>query len=118
MLFVGVYKRLQIVILQFYKLQLELVIVFTNVSAYSLSSVMSQENPLYKADRCHCFCCDLTKDQLTEHIPTGCVDYVSIIFVLSAIHPNKMPAALNNVYSVSVVVPSELILFSTLKCGM
>ena len=35
--------------------------------------------------------CNLTQSVLTDHIPAGSVDFCSLIFVLSAIDPSKMP---------------------------
>uniref|UniRef100_A0A8C6ZHR3 tRNA N(3)-cytidine methyltransferase n=1 Tax=Nothoprocta perdicaria TaxID=30464 RepID=A0A8C6ZHR3_NOTPE len=49
-----------------------------------------KKNSLYSPERCKVFQCDLTKDDLTENIPAGSVDVVTLIFVLSAIHPDKM----------------------------
>lgn len=46
------------------------------------------------------FQCDLTKDDLLENIPPDSVDVVTLIFVLSAIHPDKMHLVLRNIYKV------------------
>ncbi|KAF3447555.1 hypothetical protein FNV43_RR12741 [Rhamnella rubrinervis] len=43
------------------------------------------------------FVCDLTVDDLTDHIPPSSVDIVTMIFVLSAVAPEKMPLVLQNV---------------------
>jgi methyltransferase-like protein 6 len=51
------------------------------------------------SDRCKAFVCDLTQDDLTQNIPTP-VQLVSAIFVLSAIPPEKMISALQNVWRV------------------
>ena len=61
---------------------------------------MPQGNELYTEDRCKAFQCDLTKTDLTENVPTDCVDFCSLIFVLSAILPEKMVLALQNVRKV------------------
>lgn len=59
-----------------------------------------QENPRYNPERCLAFCCDLTKDDLKTTIVPESLDLVSVIFVLSAIHPDKMLSVLQNIYSV------------------
>lgn len=56
-----------------------------------------QQNPLYCPERCCAFQCDLTKDDMRENVPEGSVDVVTLIFVLSAIHPDKMKLALQNI---------------------
>ncbi len=56
-----------------------------------------QKNPLYCPERCCAFHCDLTKDDLRENVPEGSVDVVTLIFVLSAVHPDKMKLALQNI---------------------
>ncbi|KAJ1660045.1 hypothetical protein IWQ61_000976 [Dispira simplex] len=66
-------------------------------------------HPGYSSGRCHAFVCDLTKDPLTEEIPAGTVDLVSMIFVLSAIPPEKMAEAVRNVYR--VLKPNGKVLF-------
>ncbi|XP_055964199.1 tRNA N(3)-methylcytidine methyltransferase METTL6-like [Sorex fumeus] len=59
-----------------------------------------KQNPLYSTERCRAFHCDLTKDDLPEHVPPDSVDVVTLIFVLSAVHPEKMPRVLQNIYKV------------------
>ncbi|XP_071102166.1 tRNA N(3)-cytidine methyltransferase METTL6-like [Haliotis cracherodii] len=68
-----------------------------------------KSNPLYDAARCNAFQCDLTVDDLLDNVPPDTVDAVSMIFVLSAIHPDKMLAALHNVFK--VIRPGGCILF-------
>lgn len=46
------------------------------------------------------FQCDLTKDDLLDNIPADSVDVVTLIFVLSAVHPDKMHLVLRNIYKV------------------
>ncbi|XP_077846132.1 tRNA N(3)-cytidine methyltransferase METTL6 isoform X9 [Macaca mulatta] len=57
-----------------------------------------KQNPLYDTERCKVFQCDLTKDDLLDHVPPGSVDVVMLIFVLSAVHPEKMHLVLENIY--------------------
>ncbi|KAJ1921635.1 hypothetical protein IWQ60_006701 [Tieghemiomyces parasiticus] len=65
-------------------------------------------NPLYTTDRCRAFVCDLTQDDLPGLVcqadleagsATATVDIISMIFVLSAVPPEKMAAALRNIYN-------------------
>ncbi|KAK6941994.1 Methyltransferase type 12 [Dillenia turbinata] len=46
------------------------------------------------------FVCDLTADDLTKHISPSSVDIVTMIFVLSAVSPEKMPIVMQNVRKV------------------
>ncbi|OXB65924.1 hypothetical protein ASZ78_002672, partial [Callipepla squamata] len=68
-----------------------------------------KKNALYDTERCKVFQCDLTKDDLLENIPADSVDVVTLIFVLSAIHPDKMHLVLKNIYK--VLKPGKCVLF-------
>uniref|UniRef100_A0A3Q1AZ99 Methyltransferase-like protein n=1 Tax=Amphiprion ocellaris TaxID=80972 RepID=A0A3Q1AZ99_AMPOC len=68
-----------------------------------------EQNPLYCPERCCAFQCDLTKDDLMENVPEGSVDVVTLIFVLSAVHPDKMKLVLENINK--VLKPGGIILF-------
>ncbi|CAH7237139.1 Mettl6 [Phodopus roborovskii] len=68
-----------------------------------------KQNPSYNRERCKVFQCDLTKDDLLDHIPPESVDVVMLIFVLSAVHPEKMHLVLLNVYK--VLKPGRSVLF-------
>jgi len=68
-----------------------------------------RSNPLYDAQRFHAFQCDLTADDITANIPEQTVDLVLMIFVLSAISPEKMAVALRNVCR--AMKPGGLLLF-------
>ncbi|XP_047624526.1 tRNA N(3)-methylcytidine methyltransferase METTL6 isoform X3 [Phacochoerus africanus] len=68
-----------------------------------------EQNPLYDTERCKAFQCDLTKDDLLEHVPPESVDVVTLIFVLSAVHPDKMHLVLQNIYK--VLKPGKSVLF-------
>uniref|UniRef100_A0A8C7ZJJ2 tRNA N(3)-cytidine methyltransferase n=1 Tax=Oryzias sinensis TaxID=183150 RepID=A0A8C7ZJJ2_9TELE len=68
-----------------------------------------KQNPLYCSERCCAFQCDLTKDDLTGNVPEGSVDVVTLIFVLSAVHPEKMKLALKNINK--VLKPGGIVLF-------
>uniref|UniRef100_A0A0B7B4E4 tRNA N(3)-methylcytidine methyltransferase n=1 Tax=Arion vulgaris TaxID=1028688 RepID=A0A0B7B4E4_9EUPU len=56
-----------------------------------------KSHPSYDADRCTAFHCDITKDLLTDSVPEASVDIATLIFVLSAIHPDKMVQAVRNI---------------------
>ncbi|XP_042327063.1 tRNA N(3)-methylcytidine methyltransferase METTL6 [Sceloporus undulatus] len=68
-----------------------------------------KQNPLYDTQRCKVFQCDLTKDDLLENVPPDSVDIVTLIFVLSTIHPEKMHLVLRNIYK--VLKPGKCVLF-------
>uniref|UniRef100_A0A4W5NQK3 tRNA N(3)-cytidine methyltransferase n=1 Tax=Hucho hucho TaxID=62062 RepID=A0A4W5NQK3_9TELE len=68
-----------------------------------------KQHSLYCTERCSAFQCDLTKDDLRCNVPVGSVDVATLIFVLSAIHPDKMQQALDNIYR--VLKPGGVILF-------
>lgn len=68
-----------------------------------------KENSLYDPECCCAFHCDITETDLTSHITESCVDVATMIFVLSAIHPDKMVAALQNVHK--VLKPGGCLLF-------
>ncbi|KAF6734070.1 Methyltransferase-like protein 6 [Oryzias melastigma] len=68
-----------------------------------------KQNPLYCPERCCAFQCDLTKEDLSDNVPEGSVDVVTLIFVLSAVHPEKMKMALENINK--VLKPGGIVLF-------
>lgn len=68
-----------------------------------------KQNPLYSSERCCAFQCDLTKDDLREHMAEDSVDVITLIFVLSAIHPDKMRQAVDNISR--VLKPGGVVLF-------
>ncbi|XP_030013743.1 tRNA N(3)-cytidine methyltransferase METTL6 isoform X1 [Sphaeramia orbicularis] len=76
-----------------------------------------KQNPLYSSERCCAFQCDLTKDDLKDHVSEDSVDVITLIFVLSAIHPDKMKQALHNISTVrlhpneQVLKPGGIVLF-------
>ncbi|XP_010883596.2 tRNA N(3)-methylcytidine methyltransferase METTL6 [Esox lucius] len=68
-----------------------------------------KQHSLYCPERCTVFQCDLTKDDLQVAVPKDTVDVATLIFVLSAIHPDKMQQTLNNIYR--VLKPGGVVLF-------
>lgn len=60
-----------------------------------------RENELYDQSICHAFQADLTESDCLRSKLTGQLFHcVSLIFVLSAIHPSKMSVALQNIHAV------------------
>ena len=53
-------------------------------------------HPLHAADRLHAFVADLTENDISIHVPPASVDFCTLIFVLSAMDPAKMPQVLIN----------------------
>lgn len=51
----------------------------------------------YASGRCTAFVADITRYDLTATVSAGGVDACTMIFVLSAVSPDAMPAALRNV---------------------
>ncbi|XP_077591137.1 tRNA N(3)-cytidine methyltransferase METTL2 [Stigmatopora nigra] len=52
-------------------------------------------NPEYEAARCLAFVCDLSHDGAVYPVPDGSLDVVVLIFVLSALHPDKMRSSVS-----------------------
>ncbi|WAR00683.1 METL6-like protein [Mya arenaria] len=69
----------------------------------------AKENAKYDSSRCLAFHCDVTEDNIGEYVLDSSVDVATMIFVLSAIHPDKMLAALKNV--AKVLKPGGCLLF-------
>ncbi|XP_019085143.1 PREDICTED: uncharacterized methyltransferase C3H7.11-like isoform X2 [Camelina sativa] len=69
----------------------------------------------YTETRVCAFACDLTGDGLDNHISPSSVDIVTMIFVLSAVSPEKMPLVLQNIRK--VLKPNGSILFRDYAVG-
>ena len=52
-------------------------------------AVFAQEHADYDTNRCHAFVCDVTQPEAKLPFPESSLDIVILIFVLSAIHPDK-----------------------------
>ncbi|KAL9230397.1 hypothetical protein vseg_005758 [Gypsophila vaccaria] len=61
------------------------------------------------------FVCDLTSDDLSKQIAPSSVDIVTMIFVLSAVSPEKMPSVMQNIRK--VLKPNGLVLFRDYATG-
>lgn len=68
-----------------------------------------KQNALYNEDIIKVFQCDITTDTIFETIENNSVDIISMIFVLSAIHPTKFEAVLNNLFR--LLKPGGTLLF-------
>jgi methyltransferase-like protein 6 len=90
------------------------------IYAADLSPIAIQllkKNAEYKAIRCNAFSCDITLDDqpeplsmpLHEVIPEGELDFVTMVFILSAISPASMPAVLARLRR--LLKPGGMILF-------
>jgi len=65
----------------------------------SLTAVnLVKEHKDYSQQRCNSFVCDVTKDWSEAPFQPGSLDIVTAIFVLSAIHPDKMEAVATNIF--------------------
>ncbi|XP_064540294.1 tRNA N(3)-methylcytidine methyltransferase METTL6 [Drosophila montana] len=66
-------------------------------------------NPLYDAKHITAFQCDITTQQVHEHIAASSLDVCTMIFVLSAIHPDKFVDVVRNLWQ--LLKPGGLVLF-------
>ncbi|KAJ4839922.1 hypothetical protein Tsubulata_040987 [Turnera subulata] len=69
----------------------------------------------YTESRVNAFVCDLTSDDLTKEVPPSSVDIVTMIFVLSAVSPEKMAIVLQNIKR--VLKPSGYVLLRDYATG-
>ncbi|XP_076257819.1 tRNA N(3)-cytidine methyltransferase METTL6 [Rhynchophorus ferrugineus] len=70
---------------------------------------MVKANILYDAEKITAFQCDITTENVYQHVTKESVDIVTLIFVLSAIHPDKFIPTLKIIYS--LLKPGGLVLF-------
>lgn len=68
-----------------------------------------KESEGFDAARCTAFVNDMTADPLSNHVEPGSIDVCLLIFVLSAINPDKMLHSLQNL--AFVMKPGGLVLF-------
>ena len=75
---------------------------FVSKEIISSFSLYHKANGEYTETRCLAFSCDITADSLTDTVGHDSVDFVTMIFVLSSIAPEKMDSVLKNIYNVSL----------------
>lgn len=68
-----------------------------------------KQNPLYDTNKINAFTCDITQDSVLSQVPASSVDIATLIFVLSAIHPDKFSAVVKNLHS--LLKPGGIVLF-------
>ncbi|XP_044756010.1 tRNA N(3)-methylcytidine methyltransferase METTL6 [Coccinella septempunctata] len=68
-----------------------------------------RQNKLYSVDNMKVFQCDITSEGVYEEISKNSVDIVTLIFVLSAIHPDKFLQTLQNIFE--LLKPGGVLLF-------
>lgn len=77
---------------------------------FSLNAIrLVKEHPDYNPERCHAFVCNITDKALVFPFPDESLDIVILIFVLSAIHPDRMQDVINRLSQ--LLKPGGLILF-------
>ena len=62
--------------------------------------ILVKEHPAFSEEKVNAFQCDLTVDHLDAHVPKCSVDIATLVFVLSAVHPDKMLTVLQNIIQV------------------
>lgn len=67
------------------------------------------QNPLYDAQKMNAFQCDITTDQVFKHIQPASLDIITMVFVLSAIHPDRFVDVLRNLHQ--LLAPGGVLLF-------
>lgn len=68
-----------------------------------------KQNPLYNEEYIHGFQCDITATTVFDVINRSSLDIISLIFVLSAIHPDKFKVVFQNVFD--LLKPGGIVLF-------
>lgn len=68
-----------------------------------------RSNPKYNEDRIKAFQCDITTDTIHEEIAADTIDIISMIFVLSAITPEKFKDVVKNLHK--ILKPGGIVLF-------
>nr|GEW18985.1 methyltransferase-like protein [Tanacetum cinerariifolium] len=69
----------------------------------------------FQESKINAFPCDITTDDLLNHVPPSSVDIVTMIFVLSAVSPEKMHLAMQNIKK--ILKPNGYVLFRDYATG-
>ncbi|XP_017615770.1 tRNA N(3)-methylcytidine methyltransferase trm141-like isoform X1 [Gossypium arboreum] len=80
----------------------ELYVQACDISPHAVALVKSHAE--FKEDRVNAFLCDVTVDNLLEKINPFSVDVITLVFMLSAVSPHKMPSILQNIKRVLKMV--------------
>ncbi|XP_020099341.1 uncharacterized methyltransferase C3H7.11-like isoform X2 [Ananas comosus] len=90
--------------------------IFVHACDFSPHAVeLLKEQGTFKSDRMNAFVCDVTVDDLCNKIEPASVDIVTMIFMLSAVPPVKMPLVLQNI--INVLKPGGFLLFRDYAMG-
>uniref|UniRef100_A0A1A9WI37 tRNA N(3)-methylcytidine methyltransferase n=1 Tax=Glossina brevipalpis TaxID=37001 RepID=A0A1A9WI37_9MUSC len=57
-----------------------------------------RNHPLYDTKRMLAFQCDITNEEIQQHVPSNSIDVITMIFVLSAITPKKFLLVIKNLH--------------------
>lgn len=68
-----------------------------------------KQNSLYNEQTMKAFACDITLPDVFETIPEGSIDLITLVFVLSAIHPDKFSTVAQNMWK--LLRPGGIVLF-------
>lgn len=68
-----------------------------------------KQNPLYDEKCMHAFQCDITTPDIFEHIEVGTLDIITMVFVLSAIHPDRFKTVFQHLFE--LLRPGGVLLF-------
>uniref|UniRef100_A0A182WGP8 tRNA N(3)-methylcytidine methyltransferase n=1 Tax=Anopheles minimus TaxID=112268 RepID=A0A182WGP8_9DIPT len=68
-----------------------------------------RKHNLYDERYMKAFACDITSEEVFETLPEGSLDIVTLVFVLSAIHPEKFHPTVANIYR--LLKPGGVVLF-------
>jgi methyltransferase-like protein 6 len=78
--------------IKLFKVFSESVLILGTFPTESNTNLRSQDNPQYSETKCIASVCDIVNDPLPQHVPEGGIDVAMLIFVMSAIAPEKMNA--------------------------
>jgi len=94
----------------FFPLKQEIPNMFVHACDFSERAVQFiKKNESFDESWCHPFTCDLTQDSLHSQVRASSVDIASLIFVLSAVHPDKFATVLRNIHQ--TLRPGGMLIF-------